>query len=92
MASVEVRKVKDLDDAARTWLSRLFGRPVADDENVAVLLLPDQAGSTATDRRETAARMEELFRSIDSRTARVPADEIDEAVDEAFQQIRRWRD
>ena len=79
MSQVAVRKVRDLDETARAWLTRLFGEAVADDTEVRVELLPPASPSA------------ELRRVMDGMTEslrRVPDDEMEAALDEAMKAAR----
>ncbi len=86
--NVVVRKAKDLKSEVRVWVCSLFGRELADDEEVAVAL-PDAAtgqvkGDRAQARRALLASMEHLG----ERFRNVADDDMEAALDEAMKAVR----
>lgn len=88
MEHMTVQKAKDLDQPARQWLQRLFGRALQEDEEVTILLFPPHAAPSAADRKQTFHRMNKVLDKAADNMKDVPEQEFDDAVDEATQQFR----
>lgn len=73
-----VRKVKDLAADAREWLNQLLGRPLQEEEEVAVLVRGASAGPLARVPDRLAEQAED-----------VPEREHSALIDEAFAHVRR---
>jgi len=92
MDNVAVRHVKDLDPAARAWVSSLFGRSVEENEQVTVVLIRPHPAPPEKDRNAGIAKMDQALARMDERTKDVPAAELEDAIDEAMRHVRRWKD
>lgn len=86
--NVVVRKVKDLDKSVRLWVCSLFGRELADDEQISVAL-PETAGQPVSEGRAQARR--QLLESMDRLSQRfqdVPEERLEAALDGAMKAVR----
>ncbi len=92
MDNVAVRHVKDLDPAARAWVSSLFGRSVDENEQVTIVLVRPHPAPPEKDRKAGMAKMDQALARMDQRTKDVPESDLEEAIDEAMLHVRRWKD
>lgn len=88
MGPVAIRQARDLDNPAREWLQRLFGRPLRDDEDVTIVLSAPHAAPPASERRAAFQRMEKILDRAADNMRGVSDDEFDEAADEAMKHVR----
>jgi hypothetical protein len=88
LQNVVVRKAKDLDKFVRIWVCSLFGRELADDEQVSVAL-PGIAGEqVATGRSQARRQLLDSMDRLSQRFQNVPAEQLDAALDEAMKAAR----
>jgi len=92
MDNVAVRHVRDLDPAARAWVSSLFGRIVDENEQVTVVLVRPHAAPPEKERQAGIAKMDQALARMDQRTKDLPATDLEEAIDEAMRHVRQWKD
>lgn len=91
--NVVVRKAKDLDKTVRHWVGSLFGRELADDEQVSVALpsAPAPSAPVAQVAAERAQARRQLLESMDrlgERFKDVSDEQLDAALDEAMKSAR----
>lgn len=89
MDSISVQKAADIDVPARQWLQRVFGRSIAEDEQVTIFVATPHAAPSAQDRRTAFRRLNRVLDKSAENMKDVPDDDFDEAVDAAFQHIRK---
>lgn len=87
LSNVVVRKAKDLDRSVRIWVCSLFGRELADDEQVSVAL-PNAGEQVAADRAQARRQLLESMDRLGERFQGVPDDQLDAALDEAMKAAR----
>ena len=88
MEPIAVRHARDLDNPAREWLQRLFGRPLRDDEDVTIVLSAPHAAPPASERRTAFQRMEKVLDRAAENMRDLPDDEFEEAADAAMKHVR----
>ena len=88
MPSVLSHKASDLKPHTREVLESEFGRRFQDDEEVSIMAFRPHEAPTEEARREAAARLEQHFERMDSRTKDIPEEEVDEIVIEAMRSVR----
>ncbi|MCI0742081.1 MAG: hypothetical protein L0Y72_23860 [Gemmataceae bacterium] len=89
MQNVAVRKMKDLDENARQWVQRVFGHEFHEEDQITLLVFPPHPAPPANVRQEGTARLEKLMDQAAAKAKDVPDEELEAAVDEAMEQIRR---
>jgi hypothetical protein len=85
MEKKTVRKVNELQDDARRVLERLLDQRLASDDRVAVIVLPAARSGADTAWR----RLERTLDRMAARARHVPDDEVESAIDEAMEHVRR---
>lgn len=85
---VVVRLVKDLDRPVRLWVCSLFGRELADDEQVTVGLPDVGASEVAQDRAQARRRLLESMDQLSSQFGGFADEQLDVALDKAMQAVR----
>jgi hypothetical protein len=91
MSNIAVRKVRDLDEPARQWITHLFGRNLGDDEEITITLFPPHSAPSAAVRKQAAARLDRILDNAAQNLQGVPEQEFEAAVEEATQQVRPWK-
>ena len=91
MSNIAVRKVRDLDEPARQWIARLFGRELGEDEEITISVFPPHPGPTAAARQQAAARLDRILDKAAQNMEAVSDQEFEAAVEEALQQVRQWK-
>jgi hypothetical protein len=89
MDNVAMRKVKDLEPAARRWLQKLLGRKLQEAEEVTVMVSSAQSASPEAVRRKAFARLERIMDKAAQKAAHIPDREVEAAIDEAMAHVRR---
>lgn len=87
LGNVVVRKAKDLDKSVRIWVCSLFGRELADDEQVSVAL-PNASGQVVADCAQARRQLLQSMDRLAERFQDVPDDQLDGALDEAMKAAR----
>jgi hypothetical protein len=90
MLNVAVRKVRDLDEPARQWITHLFGRALGEDEEITITVFPPHLAPSEAVRQQAAARLDRLLDKAAQNLQSVPQQEFEAAVEEATQQVRQW--
>jgi hypothetical protein len=88
MENVAVQKARDVDGPAREWLQRIFGRSLAEDDEVTVLVSAPHPASSGAGRRAASERIEEVLDRAAQNMRNVSAAEFDTALDEALSSVR----
>jgi hypothetical protein len=91
MSNVAVRRFRDLDESARQWVARLFGRDLGEDEEITISVFPPHRGPAAAVRQQAAARLDRVLDKAAENMEAVSDQEFEAAVDEALQQVRQWK-
>lgn len=91
MSNIAVRRVRDLDEPARQWIARLFGRDLDEDEEITISVFPPHPGPTAAVREQAAARLDRILDKAAQNLEAVSDREFEAAVEEAQQQARQWK-
>jgi hypothetical protein len=86
MQNGALRKVTDLSPDARHAMESLLGRPLRDDEAVAVNIY--KPAPTGAARAEASRRLRERIDKTARRVQGFPEAEIDAAIDEAVDHVR----
>lgn len=82
-----VRKAKDLDKSVRNWLRSLFGRDLADDEQVSIAL-PKADEQVVEDRAQVRRQLLESMDRLGERFQNVPDEQLMSVLDEAMNAVR----
>ena len=91
MPNISIHKAGDLPQSVKHAVEQLLGRPIGADEEVSVAAVPPQQVPPLANRAAVAQKLE-LFLARRARKVREISDEeIDAAVDEAADQVRRGR-
>ena len=90
MKSIAVRKAMELDCAAKQWVQGLLGRQLRDDEQVTVLAIPLHPAPAERVRAQAAARLDRILDKAAASAQDIPEHELDAAIDEAMEHVRRW--
>ncbi|NIL98950.1 MAG: hypothetical protein GTO53_13365 [Planctomycetales bacterium] len=91
MDSIFVQKAGQIASPAREWLQNLFGRTLGEDEHVTIFVATPHAAPAAEDRRAAFERMNKVLDEAAKRMKDVSDEDFNEAVDDAFEDIRRRR-
>jgi hypothetical protein len=86
MQNGALRKVAELSADARHAMESILGRPLRDDEAVAVNVYKPAATGAARD--EASRRLRERIDKTAQRAHGVPETEVDAAIDEAVDHVR----
>ena len=92
MESVAVRKTNQLDPAMRQGLENVFGRPLRQDEAVTFISVPAHPAPAEALRRDAYAQMERVMDTAAENAKDIPQEELDAAIDEAMDHVRKWRE
>lgn len=85
---VVVRLVKDLDLSVRVWISSLFGRELADDEQVAVGLPDLGSEPIVVDGAQARRQLLESLDRLSGQFQGTPDDQLEAALDRALKAAR----
>jgi len=91
MESIALRNVKDIKDTGKHWLEGVLGEHLRDNQQVFIMVLTPDVVPDDESRRRAANGIQQVLADVDSRTAAegVTPNEIDAAVEEAMQHVRR---
>ncbi len=89
MANMVVRKVKNLDAAAKRSLQKLLGRQLQAEEEVTVMVFSAHPAPPPSVRRKAFERLERIMDRAAKKAAHIPDSEFEAAVDEAMAHVRR---
>lgn len=90
MESVAVRKMEELDPALKSGLENVFGRPLQHGEAVTFISVPAHPAPPETVRREAFTRLEQIMDKAAEKAKDIPEEELDAAIDEAMDHVRKW--
>ena len=89
MERFAVRKVKDLQAAAKRWVESLLGRQLQGEDQVAVLVFPSQPALPDAAREEAWDRLEQVMDKMAEKANDIPDDELEELLNETMEHVRR---
>lgn len=87
--NIAVRKFRELEPGAQRWVRSVLGRELEPEEEVAVMAFPPHPAPEESVRRAAIGRMESFLDEAAEKLKDVPADELEAAVDEAMDHVRR---
>jgi hypothetical protein len=88
MANVVVCKVRDLGIQTREWVARMFGRELAADEQVTVMVFPPDHAPSPVERQAAWERIKKVLDRARENTRDIPEAEMEAAIDEAMSHVR----
>jgi hypothetical protein len=88
MSNVVVCKVKELGIQTRAWVAEMFGRELAENEQVAVMVFPPEEAPSPVQREAAWDRIKAVLERAGQNLQAVPESEFDAAIDEAMANIR----
>ena len=89
MEHIAVRKAKDLQADAKRWVESLFGRPLQEEEEVTVFVLPSRSVVPESVRSEASVRLNRILDKAAENMKDVPDAEFEAAMEEAMEHVRR---
>jgi hypothetical protein len=89
-----VRKVREIDAVQRRWIEEVVGHQLQDNQQVIIRVLDIGAEPDEQTRREALTRAADIARKGRANAAAqiVSEEELDAAIDEAIQHVRRRSD
>jgi len=91
MRNVSNQKASDLPQGLRSAVEQLLGRRIDADEEVSIVAVPPQEIPPADNRAAVAQKLEEFLNHRARKTADVPEEELDGAIDDAVEHVRHSR-
>jgi hypothetical protein len=88
MSNVVVCKVKDLGAQTRDWIARLFGRELAEEEQVTVMVFPPERTPSASEREAAWERIKRVLDRAGENMREAPEEEVEAAIEEALAHVR----
>jgi hypothetical protein len=88
MSNVVVCKVKDLGVGAREWIARMFGRELAEDEHVTVMVFPPEQVPSPAERQAAWGRIKKILDRAEKNMCDLPEEDVEVAIDEAMASVR----
>ena len=88
MSNVVVCKVKDLGIGAREWVAQMFGRELAADEQVTVMVFPSEHVPSSTERQAAWDRIKKVLDRAGENVGDIPEADVEAAIDEAMAHVR----
>lgn len=92
MRQVAQQKAKDLEMAARDWLCRIFGRNLEDDEIITLTTSLPHPAPTGAERVAAMNALKQSMDRLDLKAREGNEAELESAIEEAIQSVRRWKD
>lgn len=91
MELITLRTVRDIQYTGKHWLEGVLGQDLRDDQQVFIMVLTPDVVPEEEARKRAAGGIQQVLTDVDAQTAasHVTQQEIDEAVDEALQHVRR---
>jgi hypothetical protein len=89
LENIAIQKVGDLDSSARHWVERLLGRPLADNEELTVVVSATRPAPPVAQRKEALERIERVLDRAAENMRDTPDAQFDAALDEALTSARR---
>ncbi len=91
MAEISIHNVRDLGEDARRALEALLGRRLGEEEQISVTVLPPRPAPSGEERRIAAERLSKTLEAMSERAREIPAEELEELIDAAMDDVRRRR-
>lgn len=88
MRNFACQKVNELTPDVRAAVESLLGRPLEDDEAVTLSALKPHPAPTGDAKKKAAAQLREQLDLMSERVEAVPAEELEDALDEAMRHVR----
>ena len=88
MRNVSSQKAGDLPRGVKSAVEQLLGRPIDADEEVSVVAVPPQQIPPAANRAAVAQKLEKFLDQRAQKSADVPDEELDGAIDDAVDRVR----
>jgi hypothetical protein len=79
---------RDLSPDARQVVEQLLGRQLAEDEQISILAYRLHEPATAEDKQAALHALRGFWSRMDETNKKLPADEMDEILDEAMRSVR----
>ena len=89
MADISILRTTDLKPDERVTVEKLLGHPLHDDEAVALSAFRPHHAPAGEAKRQAASELHEILERRAEKVRDVPADEIEQAIDEAMEDVRR---
>ena len=89
MQTVSTQKANKLSHNVKSAVEELLGRPIDDDEEVSVIAVPPQQIPPLPDRAAVAQKLDAFLNQRSKKTMQVSDEELDAAVDEGVDHVRR---
>ena len=88
MPNVVVCKTKDLGVGAREWVAQMFGRELAEDEQVTIMVFPAEHVPSPAERQAAWKGIKTVLDRATENMRDVPEAEVEAAIDEAMAHVR----
>jgi L-lactate utilization protein LutC len=88
MQNVAIHKARELSSVARAVVEKELGRPLQEDEEVAIMAFAPHDAPSGKNRRELVRRLEESINKTAERVQNVADEELEETIDEAVHHVR----
>jgi L-lactate utilization protein LutC len=88
MQNVAIHKARELSSVARAVVEKELGRPLQEDEEVAIMAFAPHDAPSGENRRELVRRLEERINKTAERVRNVADEELEETIDEAVHHVR----
>ena len=88
MSNVVVCKVKDMGVQTREWVARMFGRELAEEEQVTVMVFSAERAPSPIERQAAWERIKKVLDLAGENMRDVPEEEVEAAIDEAMAHVR----
>ncbi len=89
MADISSLRTTDLELDERETVEKLLGHPLHDDEAVALSAFRPHPAPTGEAKRQAATELHSMLDRRAEKVRNVPADDIEQAIDEAMAGVRR---
>ena len=89
MADISILRTTDLKPDERVTVEKLLGHPLHDDEAVTLSAFRPHPAPVAEAKRQAASELHTLLERRADKVRDVPASEIEQAIDEAMEDVRR---
>ena len=88
MSNVVICRVRELALQTRAWVAQMFGRELAEDEQVAVMVFPPEHVPSSAERQAAWERIKKVLDRAGENTRDIPGAEVEAAIDEAMAHVR----
>lgn len=89
--NILVQRAGELPQEVRSVLEQLLGRPIAIDEEVSIAAVPAQQIPSSSDRAAIAQELEAFLNRRATKVGDTPDEELEAAIEEAFEHVRHSR-